>query len=212
VFRDTKTVHSMARLKQEGRFRRPLTDSFAPTTAEQVIAAGSPAFVFSATTPVAPLIWARAYDAFAEGRMDMKARLLSAITVMNEQGSPELDRVSLRRWLLETPLMPQALLPGGRVRWEAVDETSARMIVEENGISAAMIAHFATDDGRLTHMTAEEDGDLTTPYHGSGEHVARTDYVEVQGRMIPMGFVISRAAQGRLHPFWDGKITSIAFD
>ena len=25
--------------------------------------------------------------------------------------------------------------------------------------------------GEITHMVAEEDGDLSTPYHGSGEHV-----------------------------------------
>ena len=40
----------------------------------------------------------------ADGRMEMKARILGLVTVVDETGSPELDRISLRRWLLESPL------------------------------------------------------------------------------------------------------------
>jgi hypothetical protein len=211
VFRGPVPRYGVVRLEAEGAFRRPRTDTFAPTTAAQVIAIGVPALMFSATTPVLPGVWARAFDFFADGEMRMGARILSTLTVVDERGSPELDRVSLRRWLLESALYPQALLPGGPVAWEPIDDARARAVVEAGGHRAAMVAHFDAE-GRMLRMTAEEEGDLSTPYHGSGEHVTRDDYRPIGNQMIPMRFTISRAALGRVLPFWDGRITAITFE
>jgi hypothetical protein len=211
VFQGPVPARGVVRLTADGMFRRPGTTGFAPTTAAQVIAIGTPALMFSATTPIAPGLWARAYDLFAGGRMEMQARILSTLTVVNERETPALDRISLRRWLLEASLFPQALLPGGPVAWTALGPDSARATVTDRGVSASMVAHFDTA-GRLTHMVAEEEGDLTTPYHGSGEHVTRDDWRLVGGQMIPHRFVISRAAGGAVLPFWDGRITAIRFE
>lgn len=201
----------VVRLAAKGQFRRPLTDSFSTTTAQQVIALTEPALMFSATTPVLPGVWARAYDFFAEGQMEMKAKVLSVLTVVDETESPALNVISLRRWLLESALFPHSLLPGGAVTWEAVDDHSARAIVKADGLRATMIAHFDAS-GRMTHMVADQDGDLTTPYHGSGEHVTRSDYRAVGGVMIPHRFVISRMAKGKVYPFFDAQLTSIVFE
>lgn len=211
VFANGIPDYRLVRLEQAGDFRRPLTEGFNPTTAQQVIAAATPAMVFSATTPILPGVWARAYDFFADGQMRMKARILSTLTVVDQKDSPELNAISQRRWLLESALCPRALLPGGPVRWEAMDDSRARAIVEQDGVRASLIAHFDAA-GWMTRMTAEADGDLTTPYHGSGEDVARSDYQWVGGQMIPMAFTISRAAGGKVLPFWTGRVVSIRFE
>lgn len=195
-------------VEMAGEFRRPGQAQFAPTTARQTASTRSPGMMFDATTPILPGIHARAWDAYVGGQMEMKARILSVLTVVDESGSPTLNRISLRRWLLESPTYPQALLPGGAVRWEAVDEHRARAIVSGWETEASMLVHFA-DTGAITSMQAEEDGDLGTPYHGSGEHVTRGDYQTVNGVRIPMRFVISRAAHGQVYPFWDGRITRL---
>ena len=204
---------SHVELEMEGRFRRPRSDAFTPTRAEQTIAVHTPALMFAATTPLLPglpALTARAYDAYAGGQMEMKAKLLSAITVVDEPASPTLNRISLRRWLLESPLYPMALLPGGAVRWEALDARRARAIVTLGDDSASMVATFG-EDGRLLHFDAEEEGDLRTSYHGSGEHASRDDHELVDGMMIPRRFVIARAAAGRILPFWEGRVTQIRF-
>lgn len=201
----------VVRLTAAGDFRRPLRTDFAPTTAAQTIATGTPALMFDASTPIGLGIRARAYDFFADGRMEMRARIASTITVVEEHASEALNRTSLRRWLLESPLYPVALLPGGPVRWEAIDEHRARAVVSGFGLEAALVATFRPD-GSLARFDTEQDGDLTTPYHGSGEHAARDDYRPVAGMMIPHAFVIARAAGGRIEPFWKGRITSIAFE
>lgn len=201
----------LVRLKSEGQFRRPQTESFNFTTSEQVIATSTPALMFSATTPIIPGVWARAYDFFANGEMEMKAKVMSTVTVVDERETPELNVISLRRWLLESALYPHGLLPGGPVTWEAMDSHTARAVIAADGLRSAMIVHFG-EAGEITHMVAEEDGDLGTPYHGSGEHVTRSDYRNIQGVMIPHAFVISRMARGKTFPFFDAKLNSIVFE
>jgi hypothetical protein len=142
--------------------------------------------------------------------VECAAKLLSAITVVDEPASPTLNRISLRRWLLESPLYPMALLPGGAVRWEAMDINRARATVTLGTDSASMVATFGSD-GCLLRFDAEEDGDLRTSYHGSGEHASRDDYEAVEGMMLPRRFVIARAAAGRILPFWEGRVTQIRF-
>lgn len=193
-------------LTMEGQFRRPGQESFHPTSAHQTAGVRVPALMFDARTPMAPGVWARAWDAYVDGRMEMKARILSALTVVDETGSPQLDRISLRRWLLESPTYPQALLPGGAIRWEPVDTDSARAVISHRGQTVGMRVRFGPDGG-IASMAAEEDGDLGTPYHGSGEHVRRNDYQLIGEVRIPTRFVISRAARGQILPFWDGRIT-----
>ncbi len=210
VFKEGVPHYSHVQLKMEGQFRRPQTTSFSATTARQTIAIGEPALMFCASTSIIPGVWARAYDFYANGKMEMKAKILSTITVVDEKETPNLNRISLRRWLMESPLYPMALLPGGKVHWEEVDDYHARAIVTDHGVSTDLLATFA-DDGRLLQFDAEEDGDLTTPYHGSGEHAQRTDYRLISGVMIPHGFLIARAARNKLYPFWRGKITDIRF-
>ena len=198
-------------VEMAGRFRRPLTENFEPTTARQVASVAKPDLVFSADTPIYGLIWAIAYDIFVDGEMEMGAELLSTIRVVDEKGTPELDRISLRRWLLESPAWPMALLPGGPVEWEPIDGRHARAVVRAYGDEAALVATFR-EDGSLAAFDAEEDGDLTTPYHGSGEHTERSDYELVDGVRVPMRFMIARAAKGETHPFWEGHVTSIRFN
>ncbi|MFK7791538.1 MAG: DUF6544 family protein [Devosiaceae bacterium] len=211
AFPNGVTQARVVRLASEGQFRRPQTQTFSFTTAEQVIAVNEPALMFSATTPIVPGIWARAYDFFSGGEMEMKAKILSTLTVVDESETPELNVISLRRWLLESALYPHGLLPGGPVTWQPIDETSARAIVQADGLQSSMIAHFDTA-GRITQMVAEENGDLSTPYHGSGEHVSRSDYRNIGGVMIPHAFVISRMADGDIYPFFDAVLTDIAFE
>lgn len=201
----------LATISFDGNFRRPLTTGFDPTHAMQLSAINSPAMLFVATDNIGYGLWAKAFDFYAKGEMRMSARILSAITVVDEKETTALNQTSLRRWLLESPLYPQALLPGGPVRWEHIDNTHARAIVSGFGLEASLIATF-NEDGSLASFEAEEDGDLLTPYHGSGERVVRGDYRSVQGIMIPHAYEISRVAKGKTYPFWVGKVSTIIFE
>lgn len=201
---------SVVNMAMEGEFRRPLMDSFAPMSATQTTATGQPALLFEGTTPVIAGVSARAFDFYAKGEMEMKARIASILTVVDEQGSDKLNQTSLQRWLLESPLYPTALLPGGVVHWEAIDDYHARAIVEHHGLTASLVAAFRPD-GSLESFSAEPDGDLTTSYHGAGEYVLRENYQLVNEMMVPLTFSIERVAGNKHYPFWRGNIININY-
>lgn len=69
-----------------GEFRRPLMEKFEPTTARQVASTRKPDLVFSADTPIIGPVWAVAYDIFVDGEMEMGAKLLSTLRVVDEKG------------------------------------------------------------------------------------------------------------------------------
>ncbi len=210
TFVGESTPMASVHMEMEGEFRRPQTEGFHPTTAEQTVAIGAPGMTFSARTSMAPGLWARAYDHYAEGEMEMKAKVMSTFTVVDESETPELNQTSLQRWLLESPLYPAALLPGGPVHWQAIDNNHARAIVSADGLEASLVATFRAD-GSIESFHAEHDGDLDTPYHGSGEYVLRSDERIVDGIRIPHRFTIGRAADGERYPFWTGEITDLEF-
>lgn len=211
LFPNGPVMVDSVQVSMEGQFRRPQKDRFMPTKATQIMASRTPAFVFAATTPIVPGIWARAYDFFAEGKMQMRAKIASVFSVVDEKETPELNKTSLRRWLLESSLCPAVFLPGGAVRWEPIDDYHARAVVFSLGIEASLVASFRTD-GSLESFRAEENGDLSKPYHGSGECVIRDDYQLIDGMRIPMSFKISRVADGRTLPFWIGRVVSLSFE
>lgn len=212
TFPDGPQALSAITFSMEGQFRRPGFETFAPTTASQTVATGEPALIFAGQTPIISPIWAIMYDAYIEGRMEMKARIMSAITVMDEKPSKKLDRISLRRWLLESPVYPEALLPGGPVTWQAIDDTRARATVTYNGLKASLIATFRAN-GSLKTFQAEEDGDMKQTYHGSGEYVLREDYQLIAGARRPMRFIIARKNSTMTAPFWIGRINNLtAYD
>ena len=199
------------RMRLAGAFRRPGSQAWTTGEAEQYVSVTEPAFIFAATFPVMPGVWARAMDAYADGQMDMKVRLLSAITVVDAVGEPALNETSLMRYLIESPLFPTALLPGGPVRWEPIDDDHARAVISQNGVEGRFVVTFAAD-GSITRFDAEADGSLDQSFHGSGEHATRSDYREVDGVMIPMRFEIARVIDGEIQPFWRGEVTDIEFD
>lgn len=199
---------------QQGDFRRPGQTGWERMTAEQYVAATEPAFVFSGATQVLPGVTARAMDAYVDGRMRMRAKVFSAITVMAEDGGA-LDRVSLMRFVIESALFPSALLPGEHLRWEAMDETRARAVVLAAGEAiGAYVVTFDPASGALVRMESEAEGDPATAgrFHGAGEVVERSDYRAVEGVMVPHRFTLARRLGGDVQPFWKGEVTQIAFD
>lgn len=201
----------LVRYQMEGRFRRPGSDSFEPMEAAQYIAAGRPAFVFEATTWMFPGFWARAMDAYVSGDMDMKARILSTITAVDETGDPALNQESVQRYLLESVMVPSALLPSERLHCEPINRRSAWAVMSHGGTEARYRVKF-DDRGAIQSMRAPRDGSLDQPYHGAGEYAVRGGYKQVAGVMVPTEFEIARVIDGQIRPFWKGRVTKLDFD
>lgn len=155
-------------LEQRGALRTAPDQPWMPFVAEQAYSMEPPGFVWLARARVAPLVHIVARDAFVGGRGSMLVRLLGLVTLADARG-PELDLGAALRYWGETLAFPERLLDR-RVRWEAVDDRHARMIVEHDGLSVAAVVAF-DGDGRPAGVRANRFRDVAgrgvlTPWSG----------------------------------------------
>ncbi len=156
---DGQQYISYVRLKHTGTFRTAPGKKWLPITGEQYFTAEKPGFVWFAKVKPFPLFWISARDTYFQGKGNVLIKLLSTITVGNARGK-EVNQASLLRYLGETVWFPTALLPGEQLRWEAVDDYSAKVMFSDSDIDVSAVVDF-NDTREITSFTAERYMDTT---------------------------------------------------
>ncbi len=163
-----------ARIHQRARFRMAADRPWMPTTAVEYYAVDAPGFVWQATARMkgAPI---HVRDYFLAGVGGVTVRPLSLFKIEYEAG-PEINQGAMVRYLNEMMWFPSAFLGPG-VRWEPVDDGSARVLLTVGELEATAVMSF-DDAGRLTNFHAprywENNGafvlkDWSTPITRYGE-------------------------------------------
>jgi hypothetical protein len=197
------------RLLQEGTFARA-RDSWAPFTAVEDLSVSPPGFVWDARIRMAPLIATHVRDSYLDGEGVMHGKLAGLVTVVDQRGTPEMAASSLLRYLAESPWLPNALLPSAGVRWEAVDERSARATLSHAGVTASMQAHFGPR-GEIERITAERHRDVNgaaelTPWEGRF-----SEYARLEGMMVPLAAEVGWMLPDGWFPYWRGRTVEAQF-
>ena len=76
-------------------------------------------------------------DAYASGAGVFRAAAFGVVRLAELRGAPELAHGELMRYLAEAPWYPTALLPGQGVRWEPIDDVSARASLTDGATTVA---------------------------------------------------------------------------
>jgi hypothetical protein len=134
------------------------------------------------------------------------------VTLAHEQGTPDMARGELMRYLAETTWYPTALLPGKNVHWEAVDDRSASATLTDADTSVTLLFTF-NQSGEIEAVSTEARGRMVkgqiipTPWEGRS-----WNYQPVNGMRVPFdGEVAWLLPEGR-KPYWRGIIKHIAFE
>ena len=151
---------SVARLRHGGLFRPSKDASWKAIEGEYVLTTATPAFLWYGRIHMAPLVPIVARDGFALGRGRMLVKAFGAIRMVDERG-PEMDQAGFDRLLAELTLVPTALLPGPHLRWEPVDERSARAFLAVGDLRASMVFRRdpATGETVLDVERGHQEGD-----------------------------------------------------
>ncbi len=173
-----RTVH----FKQRGIYRTKPANKWLPFVAEQFVSINPAAFLWRMTSWPAPLFTVSVTDRFSNGRGNLSVKLWSLIPMSNARG-PEMDVGELQRYLSELACYPTAWLSGS-IRWQAIDENSAKATISQQGITASVVVHV-DEQGHLTEVTAqrymaEQVGYRLEPWSGQFD-----EYQEVNGMLIP---------------------------
>jgi hypothetical protein len=167
---------SATRLTQKGKFRQGADRPWMTFSAIESYTTDPPSFRWDARFKMFGLPLLRAVDQFERGHGSMSGVLLGLKTIFDVSGD-KMDQGSMMRYLNEMIWFPTAFL-SQNVRWEEVDDRSAKVIFSVEDKEDSAILHF-DKAGRLTNFTAkryrEIDGefsldDWSTPISSYGEH------------------------------------------
>ncbi|NOX87897.1 MAG: hypothetical protein GXO77_02645 [Calditrichaeota bacterium] len=142
----------VVRLKQKGFFRTGPDKKWMPFDAREYYTTDPPAFIWSATVRMAPLVPLKVRDKYAEGKGKMQVKLLGLFSVVDETGD-EIDQGAMVRYLNEMMWFPSAAL-NDYIKWEPVDDNSAKATMSYQGVTASAIFYF-DEEGKVTNMIAE---------------------------------------------------------
>jgi hypothetical protein len=185
VLKDGQPVVTAAALTHRGTFNMSeAAEQWKPFTSQQRVITRRPGFDWDARISMFPGVRVHVHDAYVAGAGTLRGAIAGLIPVVDMPDSPELARGELMRFFAEAVWYPTALLPSQGVRWEALDDRSARATMATMETTATM---------------AEGTGSLTLTFGFNGEGLVDTVLADARGRTVN-GKAISTPWQGR---FWN---------
>ena len=214
VLRDGQPLVAAASLDIGGTINMgEATDRWKPFTSTQRVVTRRPGFDWDARVAMAPGVTARVHDAYVGGEGILHAALFGLVPVADVRGTPEAAHGELLRFFAEAAWYPTALLPSQGVRWEAVDDASARATLRDGDTAATLLFRFGAD-GLIESFHADARGRgivagvaTRAPWEGRYE-----DYAERGGMRVPLvGEVAWILPEGR-KSYFKGRVSRIDFE
>ena len=189
VLTDGQPIIVSANIEMTGTINMSATaEQWKPFTSRQRVVTRRPGFLWDAQVFMFLGLPAYVEDSYIAGRGRLIAKLLGLFTVAAAQGEGEIARGEFMRYFAESPWYPTALLPSQGLRWEAVDDASAKATLIDGPITLNLLFCF-NDAGLITSVHAEARG------AGAGKDgvmvmlpwdSAFSDYQPQGGMLIPM--------------------------
>jgi hypothetical protein len=200
-------------LVHEGTFNMSETaPKWVPFTSNQAVITRRPGFDWNARIRMAPGVNVFVHDAYVAGEGILHAALFGLVPVAEMRGTPEMARGEMMRFLAEAVWYPTALLPSRGVRWQAVDNASAKATLSDGGVTVTLPFRFNAA-GLIDSVRAEDRGRAVDGTVVPTLWECRVWGYEVRdGMRIPLeGEVVWQLPEGPL-PYWRGRITGLAYE
>jgi hypothetical protein len=199
-----------ARIRWEGEFLIAPGRPWSSFTAEQHYAVQPPGFVWDARIRMIPLIPTRVRDAYIEGTGMLEARVAAIFPVAHAGGTPEMAAGELSRHLGEAVWLPTALLPAAGVRWDAIDDSTARATLTDRGISVSLDVHFGAG-GEIVRVSTLRYRDVNGTFVLTPWSARVGEYRRVHGRMIPDAGEAEWTLPDGPRPYWRGRPVDVQY-
>ena len=213
VLEDEQPMVAGVHVQHTGTFNMgEAADRWKPFTSDQKVVTQRPGFDWNGRVAMMPGIPVRVHDAYVAGEGILHASLLGLFTVVDMRGTRDVNEGELMRFFAEAAWYPTALLPSQGVRWEAVDDRSARATLEEGDISITMLFTF-DEEGLIDTVRAEARGRavggevVPTPWRGRF-----WNYEERGGMLAPLDGEVAWLIPEGEKPYWRGHITEISYE
>lgn len=187
-------------------------EQWKPFTSAQRIITCRPGFLWDAKMSMLPGVVVCVVDSYIAGEGLLHAAVLGLFTMADVRGGGEIGRGEFMRFFAEAAWYPTVLLPSQGVRWEAVDERSAKATIVDGSLTLTLLFRF-NDAGLIDSFRAEARGAMVgkemvmVPWEGNW-----SDYRAHNGMTVPFaGEVAWMRPEGR-KPYFRGTVTSLAYE
>jgi hypothetical protein len=158
ALQDGQPIIAAMSVTHTGTFNMSETaEQWKPFTSKQRVITRRPGFDWDARVMISPGVPVLIHDAYIAGSGLLHGAIFGLVTVVNMADTPEIAQGELLRFFAEAAWYPTALLPSQGVRWEAVDETSARATLTDGTLAVTLLFRF-NKDGLIETARAEARG------------------------------------------------------
>jgi hypothetical protein len=213
ILRDGQPVVAGVDVRHTGTFNMgEAADRWGPFTSDQKVVTQRPGFDWNGRITVMAGLPMLVHDAYIAGEGILHGALLGVISVVSVRGTGDIAQGELMRFFAEAAWYPTALLPSQGVRWEAVDDRSARGTLSDGTINLTMLFTFNERDLIETVYAAARGRTVNgkvipTPWQGRF-----WNYAERGGMRVPLNGEVAWVLPEGPKPYWRGTIAEIKYD
>lgn len=210
VLKDGQAIVTTVKLSQQGEFNmNEMEDKWSPFTATQLVTTQRLGFDWDARIQMAPGLNAFVHDTYLLGEGSLHASLLGLFSVAKMDSTPESNLGELLRFFAEALWYPTALLPSQGVRWEAINDNSARATLTDGATTASVVFQFNAE-GAISTMRAEARyRDKLTAMPWCGQF---WEYSVRDGMLIPLEGEVGWEYPEGTRLYFKGRITEIDYE
>ena len=210
VLTDGQAIVAAVKLSQQGLFNMSETeDKWSPFTATQLVVTQRLGFDWDARIQMAPGLNAFVHDTYLLGEGSLHASLLGLFTVAKIPSTPEANQGELLRFFAEATWYPTALLPNQGVRWEAIDDHSARATLTDGETTVSLVFQFNAEGAIATMRAEARYRNKLTAMPWSGRF---WDYSVRDGMLIPLEGEVGWEYPEGTHLYFKGRTTEIHYE
>ena len=194
-------------LTHNGYFRTDPGKDWWPIYGEEYFRTRQPAYLWIGTVFPYRWLWIKARDKYSDGHAEVWVRLYSSLTIQKNNGT-KVDQSALLRFAGEMPWFPTAFANSDYLRWEAIDEHSARAIFTDHNREVSVIYYFNDKNEIVRFYT--KDRYLDQEKHDYTGYYRK--YQEINGIRIPTEVEVQWNLQKGDFSYARFKITNIIYN
>ncbi len=213
ALKDGQPMIAAVSLEQTGTFNMSESaEAWKPFTAKQRVITQRPGFDWDARIGMFPFVAAHIHDAYIAGHGVLRGAIGGLIPLVNMPDNAELQQGEFMRYFMEALWYPTALLPSQGVRWQAVDDQSARATLKDGALSLTLTFRFQ-EDGLIGSARAESRGRLVNGVPGGQPWQGRFwNYASRGGMQVPLEGEVAWVTPEGIKPYYRGRLTSLTFE
>lgn len=214
VLRDGQRVVSKVTVQHAGTFNMTALashDMWIDFTSEQHVVTQRPGFVWNARMTLLPGLAFFVHDAYVAGVGTLQPSVMGLFAIPGQQGTGDIARGELMRYMMEAAWYPTALLPSQGTSWSAVDDVTADATMVDGDIHMTMRFTFNAA-GLIEQIDAAGrgamvDGKLIVlPWQGR-----LWNYQERDGMRVPLDAEAAWLPPEGRKTYWRGTIVSATY-